>query len=416
MATLFKDQQGRFQIQFTRPDGRRPAIRLGSVTKRQAENVRWFVEDLLASHDTGSSPSAATVEWLASAPDRVRRLLEREGLAEARERQVIPTLADWLQAYRDGRADVKPGTQINYKQVVRNLLDYFGGDRRIDHITAGDADEFHVWLKTHENLAEGTIRRRCKRAKQFFTAARKKKILTENPFEGIRCGDIANAKRFYYVTRKEAQTVLDACPDAQWRLIFALCRFGGIRCPSEVVGLKWEDVDWERMRFTVYAAKTEHHQDGGIRRVPIFPELYPHLRDVFEAAEPGATYVVRRYRYPNQNLRTELGRIIRRAGLQAWPKLFQNLRSTRETELTEQYPLHVVCAWIGNSGSVAAKHYLQVTDAHFAKAAGQTPPVPASEVPSAVPADLARQWASLPDAVRTSILDLASKAVQTPQG
>ena len=29
---------------------------------------------------------------------------------------------------------------------------------------------------------------------------------------------------------------------------------------------------------------------------------------------------------------------------------------------------HVVCAWIGNSQKVAAKHYLQVTDDHFEKA------------------------------------------------
>ena len=69
------------------------------------------------------------------------------------------------------------------------------------------------------------------------------------------------------------------------------------------------------------------------------------------------------------NLRTQLIRIIRRAGLEPWPKLFQNLRSTRETELAEEYPMHVVCAWIGNTKSVAAKHYLQVTDEHFRKAA-----------------------------------------------
>jgi hypothetical protein len=62
-------------------------------------------------------------------------------------------------------------------------------------------------------------------------------------------------------------------------------------------------------------------------------------------------------------------RIIERAGLKAWPKLWQNLRSTRETELAESYPLHVVCAWIGNSEQVAAKHFLQVTDEHFEQAA-----------------------------------------------
>ena len=55
-----------------------------------------------------------------------------------------------------------------------------------------------------------------------------------------------------------------------------------------------------------------------------------------------------------------------------WPKLFQNLRSSRETELAETLPLHVVCSWLGNTALVAAKHYLPVTDDHFAQAVSAT--------------------------------------------
>ena len=66
-----------------------------------------------------------------------------------------------------------------------------------------------------------------------------------------------------------------------------------------------------------------------------------------------------------QNLRSTFLKIIKRAGLKAWPKLFQNLRSTRETELAETFPLQAVTAWIGNSQLVAAKHYLQLRDEHF---------------------------------------------------
>ena len=47
-------------------------------------------------------------------------------------------------------------------------------------------------------------------------------------------------------------------------------------------------------------------------------------------------------------------------GREPWPKLFQNMRASRETELTAEYPLNVVCAWIGNSPAVAQTHYLQV--------------------------------------------------------
>lgn len=96
----------------------------------------------------------------------------------------------------------------------------------------------------------------------------------------------------------------------------------------------------------------------------------PYLREVFEQAEPDSEFIVTGYRSSNVNLRTQLQRIIRTAGLKSWPKLFQNLRSTRETELNEQWPEHVVCAWIGNSKAVAREHYLQVTQEHFERAAG----------------------------------------------
>ena len=82
----------------------------------------------------------------------------------------------------------------------------------------------------------------------------------------------------------------------------------------------------------------------------------------------GAEYVITRCRDSKSNLRTQMQRIIKRAGAKPWPELFHNPRSTRQTELTEKFPSHVVCAWLGNSRAVAQDHYLQVTDAHFAAA------------------------------------------------
>jgi len=57
--------------------------------------------------------------------------------------------------------------------------------------------------------------------------------------------------------------------------------------------------------------------------------------------------------------------IIKCAGVKAGPRLFQNLRATRQTELAAEHPLHVVCQWIGNSEPIAAKHYLQMTEGDF---------------------------------------------------
>jgi hypothetical protein len=52
-----------------------------------------------------------------------------------------------------------------------------------------------------------------------------------------------------------------------------------------------------------------------------------------------------------------------------WEKPFQNMRSSRESELVDQFPLPVVCKWIGNSPKVAEQHYLQQLEKDFERAA-----------------------------------------------
>ncbi len=368
MASISSEgQTGRRTIQFILGK-KRHSIRLGKVSKKQAESVKRFIEDLVACKKTGDAPKGTTAEWLAGMPDIIRNRIERAGLIGPQKAHHKWTLGKWLSTYIKSRKDVKGRTRVFYHQVEANLLKFFGFDRRLETINAGDADDFRIYLQTQEKLAVNTVSRRCRMAKQFFQAIVKKRLITENPFAELKCGDRPNEKRFYYVSHEEAQAALDACPNAEWRLIFALCRYGGLRCPSEVLRLTWADIDWEKMRFTVHASKTEHHAGGGIRQIPIFPELLPYLQECFDQAKPGTEYCITRYRDNSVNLRTELTRIIKRAGLTPWPKLFQNLRSTRETELTQQFPIHVVCKWIGNSQPVATKYYLQVTEEHFEKA------------------------------------------------
>src|SRR5688572_21768853 len=99
----------------------------------------------------------------------------------------------------------------------------------------------------------------------------------------------------------------------------------------------------------------------------MFPELAKHLQNVWDAIPEGTKveYFITRYRTSNVNLRTQLLRFIERAKVEPWPRLFQNLRATRQTELSEFFPAHVVCSWLGNSEDVAKGHYMQCTDAHY---------------------------------------------------
>ena len=135
---------------------------------------------------------------------------------------------------------------------------------------------------------------------------------------------MGNRDRDFYVTREMAEKVLQACPDAEWRLLFALARIGGFRCPSEHLSLKLDDVDWSAKRIYIDSPKT------GPRVLPLFADLHPYLDEVWQMAKPGEKYFITRYRSTKQNLRTQLQRIIKRANLTSWPKLWQNLRASRQ--------------------------------------------------------------------------------------
>lgn len=326
MASVIRDKNGRKRIGFTAGDGSRKSLRLGKATLRQAEAVKVRVEQLvMASAGVTGVLDDETTKWLTGLDEVMYDKLAAVGLVAPR---ASADLGDFVMGYIRERNDVKAGTATFYGHTRRNLIDFFGADKPLRDITPGDADQWRLYL-LGQGLAENTVRRRCKMAKQFFKAAMRRNLVSSNPFEELKGTVRGNAKRLYFISREEAEKVLEACPCAEWRLIFALCRYGGLRCPSEVLTLKWTDVDWERSRFCVHSSKTEHFEGRESRLVPLFPELLPYLREVFENAEPRSEYVITRYRLQNVNLRTQLQRIIAKAGLKSWPKLFQNLRSTR---------------------------------------------------------------------------------------
>jgi hypothetical protein len=61
--------------------------------------------------------------------------------------------------------------------------------------------------------------------------------------------------------------------------------------------------------------------------------------------------------------------MIEAAGLPQWPRLWNALRSSRETDLLERFPAHVVCAFQGHDRKIQDRHYALVTEAHYRKAA-----------------------------------------------
>ena len=378
MASISKSKDGRRTIQFVGADRKRRSVRLGKVPQSLADSVKRRIELLNAAAIAGHAPDEETSRWVASRDAVMRQKLVQVGLVpdtEAPEKPVKATLGPFLDEYAKRRIDVKPATREVWRQVMANLKKHFGESRDIASITEGDADGFKLYLIS-EKLAPTTVAKRLQFARAFFRAAKRQKLIEANPFAEVSAKAVLRQDRQRFITREETDRLLEVC-NPTWKVIVALCRYGGLRCPSEVLSLRWDAIDWANNRIVVASPKTEVHGKAS-RLIPLFAELYPILTDARELAPDGAVFVVdEQYRrsalgktgWRNCNLRTQFERLVTRAGLTPWPRLFHALRASRETELARDFPIHVVTTWLGNTPKVALRHYLMTSEADFQRAA-----------------------------------------------
>lgn len=366
MASLYKEKRGEvtsYRVQWLEKNRRR-SIRLGTINETAAEQFCVHIEEILEARNHGRSLGLETTRWLRRLGDDLHSRLADAKLTERRHQTRLGDLIDSVIA---SKKNWKPSTREKHEIVGKHLTDVFGRDRDLRKISQGDAERWREAML--EKLARSTVSKMVKQARFFFKRAIADNLIEENPFDGVRAGSEVNSERLKFISQEIVQRCIDAAPDSQWRTIIALARYGGCRTPSETLRLRWSDINWERGRFMVRSVKTEHHEGKATRFTPLFPELREVLEEAFELAPEGEDRVIYRYRETERNLRTEMGRIIDRAGEERWPRVFQNLRASRETELCRQYPLHVVAAWLGNTPKVAQKHYLDVTEEDFQRAA-----------------------------------------------
>jgi len=409
MATIGLEPNGRRRILFVAGDGSRKTVRLGQCSKHDAEEIRGHIAALAVAKINGQPVRRETAIWLKGVSQKLYDRLSRAGLVEPRTGATCARLGPSLTAYLKSRADLKPSSLTVYQQVIEDLKKHFGENRDARTITPGQADDFKQWM-IGRKLASTTIHKRLQVVRTFFNTLRRRRLIEENPFEDVKMAASGIRERQRFISREDITRVLGACPNHDWRCIVVLARYGGLRCPSEVLSLRWQDINWETGRITVTSPKTERYADGASRVIPLFPELRDELFEAFEAAPEGAEYVVdERFRkaalgpagWGSCNLRTTFKKIIHRAGVTEWPKLFHNLRASRETELVENFPVQVVTQWLGNTPTIAMRHYLMTTDDHFDAAVGVNGGAKkAAQIPAQQPPEMVRN-ASHVKSVRT---------------
>tara|TARA_R110002072_G_scaffold59882_6_gene152226 strand:+ start:25170 stop:26546 length:1377 start_codon:yes stop_codon:yes gene_type:complete len=388
MASIGNDAGGRKRILFYAPDGSRKTIRLGKTSKSNAMTMKSRTEDLLTAAITGVMDRDLSF-WVAELHPTLREKFVAVGLLESLEPEPVDEatvmtldafLTDFL--HRKGPSK-KPATRVVWGQVMALLREYMPDGILMRDVTVGHAKQFAESLRDRP-LASSTVHKRVGFARQFFEDAVDWELIEKNPFSKVKTTQ-SSKKSNVHVPMETIDKVLRHC-DETWSLIVMLSRIGGLRCPSETLSLKWGDVDFEHERMHVPECKVEHHEGRGVREVPLFGDLRPLLDDAFKTATVGGKYpspdayvidkpayraaAMREGGWANANLRTQFLKILTRAKVKPWKRLFHSMRASRETDLlAEGWQKHIVCAWLGNTEAVADRHYNLVTDADFSQAA-----------------------------------------------
>ena len=165
------------------------------------------------------------------------------------------------------------------------VLNLMAPDRPVDE---NDHNRFEDGRSLkYKPLSPASVRSRVSAAKALYDALRWSDVTDADPFDDItlpklRSKPVERAREKSY-TPEELGRMAKVCNDWDDRLILLLGAHGGLRA-SEMIALRWEDVDLHRGRLTVKFGK-----GGTTASVTMSEQLLENLRKLRQSLFPAAS-------------------------------------------------------------------------------------------------------------------------------
>ncbi len=385
MASVSTNKKtGTRRVLFVNADEKRTALHVGRISLAAAIEIGVHVEHLVLCRRSREDVRRSTREWIHHIrrqwPRLARRLVSLNLISPSITSSTTPcrgdvAVADYADQLIKARTDIRPNTIRLWQQTAVRIREHLGL-LTIGNMNAKHARDFKRWLLSpSDNGGAGYGRASAGKhiavAKSFLKEAMDAGIIDSNPFVHVTIQRQKNSSRQRFIESEAITKVINQCEDDEMKAVIALSRWGGLRTPSEPFAMKWRHINWDRRRIQIQCVKTET-KGRPTREIPLFPELVPFLNKLRERLSndsPDSLLITGLKDFTDANLRKQMTRLVQSAGFEVWPRIFHNLRSSRQTELEERFPRKTVCEWMGNSEQVADQHYLQVRDEHFKKAA-----------------------------------------------
>lgn len=351
-------------IQFTL-DGKRRSLFLDERYDASfALEVKLIVEKCANAIETDAPLDRRTLAWLEEMSDDLQErfvacdLIERDD-AETTIEELFEEIAE-----DERRRGLSKRTIAHRDDMRDRIAERLDVKTPLRGFEKSDARAFAADVRS-SNYALATQSEIIATAKATFNFAVEREYIERSPFVGIPAGTRRNKTREFYVTMESFVAALSCVEELRYRVALTLYRVGGLR-RAEAGYLKWRDVDFERRRLRVWSPKTARHEGKESREIPLFPELsrvLGELRDVGDASPQSLVFAS-----GLGSLQRVYTQALTRAGIELYPRLFQNLRSSASIDIFRKYGEVAENAWLGHSISVAKSHYLHVIEADFERA------------------------------------------------
>ncbi len=200
---------------------------------------------------------------------------------------------------------------------IKVLSKWFGG-RPLYKITPLAIEKFKT--ERRGQVGPASVNRELSCLKHMFTKAIHWKMASSNPVKTVKLFREDNA-RLRYLTKAEVKRLLGECVD-HLKPIVIVAIFTGMR-KSEILNLKWEDVDFKQK--IIYVANTKN---GNIKEIPIASSVYKILRQLPSRSqfvfskEDGNRYI---------DIKTSFNNAVKRAKINDF--VFHDLRHTFASHL-----------------------------------------------------------------------------------
>lgn len=221
----------------------------------------------------------------------------REKDAELRRRSVqgLPgpmAVSELLARYEDVRLpSLAPNTRKTYRHSLAAFRTYFvaqGGDPKAHDVRPGHVQGFLHWRRAHSPdgsdrkspLSARTLAKDRAVLHAVFTFAQELEVAQGNPVGTVKPPK-GDAREPLLLDQAQYDALLTAC-EARPMLQMYVLLLGetGVRCESEALWLRWQDIDLERGFITVESVrKGRRTKSGKSRKVPMTARLRGAIRE-----------------------------------------------------------------------------------------------------------------------------------------